>query len=88
MVNASVYAVYDDLLEILLQENATGVINETVFTEGMTSLDLSLSESITAVDFALNQNSLCQDLFDQVRGYPDHRCRRWARGWFRRSILR
>jgi hypothetical protein len=68
VVNASVYAVYDDLLEILLQENATGVINETVFTEGLESLDRTLSESITALNFALRDNSLCQDLFDQVRG--------------------
>ena len=68
VVNASVYAMYDDMLEILLQENATGVINETVFTEGMASLDLTLQESLTALDYALAQNSLCQDLFEQVRG--------------------
>jgi len=66
VVNASVYAMYDDMLEILLQENATGVINETVFTEGMASLDLTLQESLTALDYALSQNSLCQDLFEQT----------------------
>ena len=67
-MNEGVQAVYDELLEVLVQDNATGTINVTAYEQGVAVIDEYLDESLTAVNFILNPNqNLCQDLFLAVR---------------------